>query len=94
MADENEDQWLYGDSTEKEYTPTNIQSEVQENDSMLITIQDKSQTQEDQQMEGTNETLSEVRDITCLVSIIHHKLIFRKMSTKYFVIYFNYSLLF
>lgn len=78
MADENEDQWLYGDSTDgKEYASTNIQSEVQQNDSMLINIQDKSQ--EDQQVEGTNGTSSEVRDITCLVSTILRKVIFRKM---------------
>lgn len=58
MADENEDQWLYGDSADgKEYI--NIQSEIQQNDSTKI--QEKSQIQEDQKMEGSNETPSEVR---------------------------------
>lgn len=58
MADENEDQWLYGDSTDgKEYV--NIQSEIQQqNDSTKI--QEKSQIQEDHKMEGINETPSEV----------------------------------
>lgn len=57
MADENEDQWLYGDSTDgKEYS--NIQSEIQQNDSTKT--QEKSQTQEDCKMEGTDETPSEV----------------------------------
>lgn len=57
MADENEDQWLYGDSVDgKEYI--NIQSEIQQNDSTKT--QEKSQIQEDHKMEGTNETPSEV----------------------------------
>lgn len=61
MADESEDQWLYGDSTDgKEYTPTNIQSEVQQNDSMLAEVQENSQTQEDQKVEGVGEASSEV----------------------------------
>lgn len=78
MADENEDQWLYGESNDgKEYTPTNIQSEVQQNDSLLINIQDKSQTQEDQQVEGT-ETSSEVRNIT-----------YRSSQTSYFINCYN-----
>lgn len=64
MADESEDQWLYGDSTDsKEYTPANIQSEIQQNDSTLAEAQNK-QTQEDQKMEGAGETPSEVRDLT------------------------------
>jgi len=59
MADESEDQWLYGDSIDgKEYTP-NIQSEVQ-NDSALAETQEHSQIQEDQKMESINETPSEV----------------------------------
>lgn len=57
MADENEDQWLYGDSADgKDYA--NIQSEIQQNDSTKI--QEKSQTQEDRKIEGTSETPSEV----------------------------------
>lgn len=61
MADESEDQWLYGDSTDgKEYTPANIQSEVQQNDSILAEAQENSQTQEDQKVEGAGETSSEV----------------------------------
>lgn len=61
MADESEDQWLYGDSTDgKEYTPTNVQSEVQQNDSMLAEVQENSQTQEDQKVEGAGEVPSKV----------------------------------
>lgn len=61
MADESEDQWLYGDSTDgKEYTPANIQSEVQQNDSVLAEAQENSQTPEDQKLEDAGETLSEV----------------------------------
>lgn len=60
MADESEDQWLYGDSTDsKEYTPANIQSEVQQNDSVLAEAQESSQTPEDQKLEGDGE-MSEV----------------------------------
>lgn len=67
MADESEDQWLYGDSTDsKEYTPTNVQSELQQNDSTLVEAQENLQTQEDQKMEGVGETPSEVRDLTSL----------------------------
>lgn len=62
MADDNEDQWLYGDSVEgKEYTPTNVQSESQQNDSTLAKIQEKSHSPEDQKMESVNEMPSEVR---------------------------------
>lgn len=58
MADENEDQWLYGDSTDgKEYS--NIQSEIEQNDSTKT--QEKSQIQEDCKVEGTNEMSSDVR---------------------------------
>lgn len=58
MADENEDQWLYGDSADgKEYA--NIQSEIEQNDS--IKIQEKSQSEEDIKIEGANETPPEVR---------------------------------
>lgn len=61
MADDNEDQWLYGDSAEgKEYAPTNISSESQ-NDSASAKLQEKSQVPEDQKGEGVNETPSEVR---------------------------------
>jgi hypothetical protein len=67
MADESEDQWLYGDSTDsKEYTPTNVQSELQQNDSTLVEAQENLQTQEDQKMESVDETPSEVRDLTSL----------------------------
>lgn len=53
MADENEDQWLYGDSTDgKEYTPTSVQPESQENDSIPATIQEKSEILEDQKTEN------------------------------------------
>ena len=61
MADESEDQWLYGDSTDgKEYTSTNIQSEIQQNDSTLSEVQENLQIREDQKMEGTGEIPSEV----------------------------------
>ncbi|OAD60553.1 Pre-mRNA 3'-end-processing factor FIP1 [Eufriesea mexicana] len=53
MADENEDQWLYGDSTDgKEYAPTPVQPEIQENDSIPTTVQEKSQILEDQKTEN------------------------------------------
>lgn len=62
MADENEDQWLYGDSTDgKEYTPEAVEQESQENDSTIVTNQEKSQTSEDQKMESTTDTAAEVR---------------------------------
>lgn len=62
MADENEDQWLYGDSTDgKEYTPTSVQPENQENDSISTTIQEKSETLEDQKTENTPDPPTEVR---------------------------------
>lgn len=61
MADESEDQWLYGDSTDgKEYTSTNTQSDVKQNDSTLAEAQENLQTQEDQKVEGVGETPSEV----------------------------------
>lgn len=61
MADESEDQWLYGDSTDgKEYTSTNIQSEIQQNDSTLSEVQENLQIREDQKMEGVDEIPSEV----------------------------------
>lgn len=62
MADENEDQWLYGDSTDgKEYTPSSVQGENQENDNTPVTIQEKSQTLEDQKAENVPEPPTEVR---------------------------------
>lgn len=62
MADENEDQWLYGDSTDgKEFTPTSVQPENQENDSISTTIQEKSETLEDQKTENTPDPPTEVR---------------------------------
>lgn len=65
MADESEDQWLYGDSTDgKEYSPTNVQSEVQQNDSVLAEAQESSQTSEDQKPEGAGETQPEVCSAT------------------------------
>lgn len=62
MADDNEDQWLYGDSAEgKDYTPTNIQSsESHQNESVLTKLAEKSQAPEDQKMESSNEIPSEV----------------------------------
>lgn len=61
MADENEDQWLYGDSTDgKEYTPTSAQPESQENDSLPATIQEKSETLEDQKAENVPDAPTEV----------------------------------
>ena len=61
MADESEDQWLYGDSTDgKEYTSPNIQSEIQQNDSTLSEVHENLQIREDQKMEGTGEIPSEV----------------------------------
>ncbi|KYN20732.1 Pre-mRNA 3'-end-processing factor FIP1 [Trachymyrmex cornetzi] len=65
MADESEDQWLYGDSTDgKEYTSTNIQSEIQQNDSTLSEVQDNLQIREDQKMEGAGEIPSEMQEVT------------------------------
>jgi len=62
MADENEDQWLYGDSTDaKEYTPASIQADVQQNDSIPDKIQEKIQSPEGEIVEGISETPSEVR---------------------------------
>lgn len=62
MADENEDQWLYGDSVDgKDYTPTNIQSETQPDDPALIEAREKPPTSEEQTLELANEVLSEVR---------------------------------
>lgn len=62
MADENEDQWLYGDSTDgKEYTPTSVQPESQENDSIPATIQEKSEILEDQKTENVIDPPTEVR---------------------------------
>lgn len=61
MADDNEDQWLYGDSAEgKDYTPANIQSESHQNDSAPAKLQEKSQVPEDRKMESAKETPSEV----------------------------------
>lgn len=61
MADDNEDQWLYGDSVEgKEYTSTNTQSENQQNDSTFSKAQEKSYSPKDQKVDNTDETLSEV----------------------------------
>lgn len=61
MADESEDQWLYGDSTDgKDYAQSNIQSEVQ-NDLILAEAQENSQAQEDQKVEDAGETPVEVR---------------------------------
>ncbi|XP_032682645.1 pre-mRNA 3'-end-processing factor FIP1 [Odontomachus brunneus] len=60
MADDNEDQWLYGDSAEgKDFTPTNIQSESHQNESVLTNLPEKSQVPEDQRMESSNEVPSE-----------------------------------
>ncbi|KYQ58062.1 Pre-mRNA 3'-end-processing factor FIP1 [Trachymyrmex zeteki] len=65
MADESEDQWLYGDSTDgKEYTSTNIQSEIQQNDSTLSEVQENLQIREDQKMEGVDEIPSEMQEVT------------------------------
>jgi hypothetical protein len=62
MADENEDQWLYGDSADaKEYTPANVQTDIPQNDSIPDKIQEKVQSQEDEIVEGINEIPSEVR---------------------------------
>ncbi|KYM78376.1 Pre-mRNA 3'-end-processing factor FIP1 [Atta colombica] len=64
MADESEDQWLYGDSTDgKEYTSTNIQSEIQQNDSTLSEVHENLQIREDQKMEGTGEIPSEMQEV-------------------------------
>lgn len=61
MADENEDQWLYGDSTDgKEYTPPSVQADSQENDSASVTNQDKSQSLEDEKAENTTDPAAEV----------------------------------
>ncbi|XP_071573609.1 uncharacterized protein Fip1 isoform X1 [Temnothorax nylanderi] len=63
MADESEDQWLYGDSTDsKEYIPANIQSEIQQNDSILAEAQENSQTQGELKVECTGETPSEMQE--------------------------------
>ncbi|XP_014470603.1 PREDICTED: pre-mRNA 3'-end-processing factor FIP1 [Dinoponera quadriceps] len=65
MADDNEDQWLYGDSVEgKEFTPPNIQSESHQNDSASAKLQEKSQVPEDQKGEGVNEASSEMQEDT------------------------------
>ncbi|KYN05653.1 PREDICTED: pre-mRNA 3'-end-processing factor FIP1 [Cyphomyrmex costatus] len=65
MADESEDQWLYGDSTDgKEYTSTNIQLEVPQNDSTLTEVQENLQMQEDQKVEGVDEIPSEIQEVT------------------------------
>lgn len=62
MADENEDQWLYGDSTDgKEYAPTSVQPESQENDSISATVQEKSQILEDQKTENIPDPPTQVR---------------------------------
>lgn len=83
MADENEDQWLYGDSTDgKEYV--NIPSEIQQNDSTKT--QEKSQIPEDLKMEGTNETLSEVHARPNLLFTIYN-LIFSNARRKIFLLY-------
>lgn len=61
MADENEDQWLYGDSTDgKEYTPISVQPESQENDSTPITTEEKSENLDDQKAETAPDPTSEV----------------------------------
>ncbi|XP_017883896.1 pre-mRNA 3'-end-processing factor FIP1 [Ceratina calcarata] len=66
MADENEDQWLYGDSTDgKEYTPASIQPENQdESDSLPATVQEKSQTPEDQKTEDVPDPPTETPEET------------------------------
>lgn len=62
MADENEDQWLYGDSTDtKEYTPATAQADVQQNDLTPGKVQEKSTPQEDQTADATGEAPPEVR---------------------------------
>ncbi|XP_011704125.1 PREDICTED: pre-mRNA 3'-end-processing factor FIP1 [Wasmannia auropunctata] len=64
MADESEDQWLYGDSTDsKEFISANIKSEIQQNDSTLAEAQESSQTQEDQKVEVADEP-SEMQEVT------------------------------
>lgn len=61
MADENEDQWLYGDSADgKEYVPSSVQPENQENDPISVSIPEKSQALEDQKMEDIPEPPTEV----------------------------------
>lgn len=87
MADENEDQWLYGDSTDgKEYV--NIPSEIQQNDSTKT--QEKSQIPEDLKMEGTNETPSEVHARPNLLFTIIY--FFQTHVERYFYyMYFNFE---
>lgn len=63
MADENEDQWLYGDSTDtKEYTPATAQADVQQNDLTPGKVQEKSTPQEDQTADATGEAPPEAQD--------------------------------
>ncbi|XP_020289849.1 pre-mRNA 3'-end-processing factor FIP1 isoform X2 [Pseudomyrmex gracilis] len=65
MADENEDQWLYGESTDgKEYVPLDTHSETHQNDSSLANIQKISESQEDQETEKAGEVLSETQEDT------------------------------
>lgn len=62
MADESEEQWLYGDSTDgKELSPTNVQIENQQNDSMPINSQETSQILEEKKNDNVPERLPEVR---------------------------------
>lgn len=62
MADESEDQWLYGDSADaKEITAVSTQADVEHNDSTPDKMEDKTQPQDDQTAEGTSEIPFEVR---------------------------------
>ncbi|XP_047370925.1 pre-mRNA 3'-end-processing factor FIP1 [Vespa velutina] len=63
MADESEEQWLYGDSTDgKELSPTNVQIENQQNDSILINSQEVSQILEEKKNDNVPERLAEITE--------------------------------
>lgn len=57
MADENEDQWLYGDSADgKDGFPENSDSQPADNDTAFNNQEDSYQQNEDTQEEHENET--------------------------------------
>ncbi|XP_014598749.1 PREDICTED: pre-mRNA 3'-end-processing factor FIP1 [Polistes canadensis] len=63
MADENEDQWLYGDSADvKDLSPANVLIENQQNESLSINTQDVSQILEEKKNDNVAERLPEMSE--------------------------------
>ncbi|KAK2580480.1 hypothetical protein KPH14_006220 [Odynerus spinipes] len=63
MADENEDQWLYGDSVDgKELSPPNVQIENQQNDTASANSQEPSQMLEENKSDNAAERISEMSE--------------------------------